>query len=25
VRGYVLTRGKCEARMEMDAKVGETA
>jgi rubredoxin-NAD+ reductase len=25
VRGYVLTRDKCEQRMEMDAKVGETA
>jgi len=25
VRGYVLTRDKCEERMEMDAKVGETA
>ena len=25
VRGYVLTRDKCEQRSEMDAKVGETA
>lgn len=25
VRGYVLTQDKCEERMEMDAKVGETA
>lgn len=25
VRGYVLTRDKCEERMEMDAKVGEIA
>ena len=25
VRGYVLTRDKCEQRMEMDAKVGEFA
>ncbi|WP_310531314.1 FAD-dependent oxidoreductase [Novosphingobium sp.] len=25
VRGYVLTHDKCEERMEMDAKVGETA
>jgi rubredoxin-NAD+ reductase len=25
VRGYVLTKGKCEDRTEMDAKVGETA
>lgn len=25
VRGYVLTQGKCEQRMEMDAKVGKTA
>lgn len=25
VRGYVLTKDKCEQRMEMDAKVGEAA
>jgi rubredoxin-NAD+ reductase len=25
VRGYVLTQDKCEERMEMDSKVGETA
>ncbi len=25
VRGYVLTQDKCEQRMEMDAKVGESA
>ncbi|MEY2942742.1 MAG: hypothetical protein RLY97_756 [Pseudomonadota bacterium] len=25
LRGYVLTRDKCENRMEMDAKMGETA
>ena len=25
VRGYVLTQEKCEQRMDMDKKVGETA